>query len=172
MRTANSNLIFSYKKRQSIIYRWKDFSIDMATLRNKKKLAASIKENSEEHLRSNMAQNSNVPESQEDSITHVSEEIEGRVTKRLNQEFSRTGNRILGALARLDDFVTNRLIQGCSGGVPECIKYKPKNEREQLLEWSSSWGRHLRQPDEAKLWPRRWPRHSDRSSRGSHLMLL
>ena len=52
----------------------------MAT-RNERKLAALNKENCEEHPRSNMAQNSNVPRSQEDYITQVSEEIEGRVTK-------------------------------------------------------------------------------------------
>ena len=52
----------------------------MAT-RNKRKLAALNKENCEEHPRSNLAQNSNFPRSQEDYITQVSEEIEGRVTK-------------------------------------------------------------------------------------------
>ena len=87
----------------------------MAALRNKKKLAALIKENSEEHPGSNLAQNSNVPKSQEDSITHFSEEIEGRVTKKLYQEFSRTENRIFGALARLGDFLMNPIIQGHSG---------------------------------------------------------
>ena len=86
----------------------------MATLRNKKKLAALNKENFDDYPRSNMAQNSNVPGSQEDYITQVSEEIEGRVTKKLSQEFSRTENRILGALARLDDFPMNPLILGHS----------------------------------------------------------
>ena len=90
----------------------------MAT-RNKRKLAALNKENCEERPRSNLAQNSNVPRSQEDYITHVSEETEGRVTKKLSQEFSRTDNRILGALARLDDFLMNPLIQGHSGTAPE-----------------------------------------------------
>ena len=90
----------------------------MAT-RNKKKLAALKKENCEEHPRSNLAQNSNVPRSQEDYITHVSEEIGGRVTKKLSQGFSRSENRILGALARLDDFLTNPLIQDHSGTAPE-----------------------------------------------------
>ena len=90
----------------------------MAT-RNKKKLATLNKENCEEHPRSNLAQNSNVLRSQEDYITQVSEEIEGRVTKKLSQEFSRTENRILGALARLDDFLTNPLIQRHSGTAPE-----------------------------------------------------
>ena len=90
----------------------------MAT-RNKRKLAALNKENCEEHRRSNLAQNSNVPRSQEDYITQVSEEIEGRVTKKLSQEFSRTENRILGALARLDDFLMNPLFRGHSGTTPE-----------------------------------------------------
>ena len=66
-----------------------------------------------------MAQNSNVPRSQEDYITQVSEEIEWRITKKLSQEFSRAENRILGALARLDDFLMNPLIQGHSGTTPE-----------------------------------------------------
>ena len=89
------------------------------TTRNKKKLAALNKENCEEHPRSNSAQNSNAPRSQEDYITQVSEEIEGRVTKRLSKEFSRTENRILGALARLGDFLMNPLLQRHSGTTPE-----------------------------------------------------
>ena len=90
----------------------------MAT-RNKRKLAALNKENCEEHPRSNLAQSSNVPRSQEDYITQVSEEIEGRVTKKLSKEFRRTENRILSALARLNDFLMNPLIQGHSGITPE-----------------------------------------------------
>ena len=91
----------------------------MATLRNKRKLAALNKENCEELRRRYLAQNSNAPRSQEDYITQVSEEIEGRVTKKLSQEFSRTGNRILGALYRLDDSLMNPLIHGHSGTAPE-----------------------------------------------------
>ena len=95
----------------------------MAT-RNKKKLAALDEENCEEHPRSNLTQNSNVPRSQEDYITQVSKEIEGRVTKKLLQEFSSTENRILGALARLDDFLMNPLIQVHSGTAPETSRNK------------------------------------------------
>ena len=87
--------------------------------RNKRKLAALNKENCEEHPRSNLVQNSNVPRSQEDYITQVSEEIEGRVTKKLSQKFSWTENRILGALARLDDILLNPLLQGHSGTTTE-----------------------------------------------------
>ena len=90
----------------------------MAT-RNKRKLTSLNKENCEERTRSNLAQNSNVPRSQGDYIPQVSEEMEGRVTKKLSQEFSRMEDRIVGALARLDDFLMNPLIQGHSGTAPE-----------------------------------------------------
>ena len=120
--TETVNLQFDFtKQRQSIINHQSTFPVEMPT-RNKRKLAALNKENCEEHPRSNLAQNSSVPRSQEDFITQVSEEIEGRVTKRLSQEFSRTENRILGALARLDDFLMNPLIQGHSGTTPEASR--------------------------------------------------
>ena len=93
----------------------------MAT-HNKRKLAALNKENCEERPRSNLAQNSNVPRSQEDYTMKVSEEIKGRVTKRMSKEFSRTENRILGALARLDDFLMNPLLQDHSGTTPEASR--------------------------------------------------
>ena len=89
------------------------------TTQNKIKLAALNKELCEENPRSNMAQNSGASRSQEDYITQVSEEIEGRVTKWLSKEFSRTENRILGALARIDDFLMNPLLPGHSGTTPE-----------------------------------------------------
>ena len=66
-----------------------------------------------------MAQDSNVPRSQEDYITQISEEIEGRVTEKLSQKFSNTDIRILGALSSLNDFLMNPLIQGHSGTAPE-----------------------------------------------------
>ena len=99
------------------------------TTRNKKKLAALNKENCEENPRSNMAQNSGAPRSQEDYISQVSEEIEGRVTKRLSKEFSRTENRILGALARLDDFLMNPLLPGHPGTTPEPTRNTSHNNQ-------------------------------------------
>ena len=82
-------------------------------------MAALNKENCEEHPTSNLAQNSIAPRSQDENITQVSEEIEGRVSKRLSKEFTRTENRILGALARLDDFLINSLLPKHSGSTPE-----------------------------------------------------
>ena len=52
-------------------------------------------------------------------LYYFSEEIEGRVTKKLSQEFNGTKNHVLGALARPDDFLMKPLIQGHSGTAPE-----------------------------------------------------
>ena len=91
----------------------------MATLRNKRKLAALNKENCQEHSRGNLAQNSVISRSQGGYITQVSEEIEGIVMKRSFQEFSRTESGILGALSRLDEVLLNLLILGHPGTTPE-----------------------------------------------------
>ena len=82
----------------------------MATLRNKRKLAAVTRETQEEHPRNSQSRNTSVPRINEEYITQVSEEIEGRVTKKLSQEFSRTESRILGALSKLDEFLLNQQI--------------------------------------------------------------
>ena len=88
----------------------------MALLRKKRKPAALNKKKSGEHLRRNLAQNSNVPRSQEYHITKVSEETEIRVTKKLSKEFNRWGSPIL------DEFLQNLLIQGHSGTAPEASR--------------------------------------------------
>ena len=94
----------------------------MATLRFKWELVALHKKDHEEHPWSNLAKNTNVPRTQEDYITQISEEIEVRVTKKLSKEFSKTVSCILGALSRLDEFLLNPLIQGHSGSAPETFR--------------------------------------------------
>ena len=89
----------------------------MATLRNKRKLAAMARETQEYH-RNNQPQNSFVPGITEEYIAQVSEDIEGIVTKKLSQEFSRTESRILGALSKLDEIVLHPQIRTFSGTVP------------------------------------------------------
>ena len=54
----------------------------------------------------------------QEHIYQVSEETEGRVTKKLSEEFSRTESRILGALSELDEFLLNPQIRTCSAAVP------------------------------------------------------
>ena len=91
----------------------------MATLRSNRKITALTKENHEERPRSNQARDTNVPRSQEDYITEVAEEIEGRLTKKMSKVFNRTESHILGNLSRLDEFILNPLIEGHPGSAPE-----------------------------------------------------
>ena len=90
----------------------------MATLRNKLKLAAVTRETQEENPRNGQSRNTSVPRINEEYITQVSEQIEGRVTRKLSQEFNRTESRILGALSKLDEFLLNQQIWTHSGAVP------------------------------------------------------
>ena len=90
----------------------------MATLRNKRKLAAVTRERQEENPRNGQSRNTSVPRINEEYITQISDEIEGRVSRKLSQEFSRTGSRILGALFKLDEFLLNQQIRTHSETVP------------------------------------------------------
>ena len=82
----------------------------MATLRNKRKLAAVTKETQEENPRNGQSRNTPVPRINEEYITQVFEEIEGRITKKLSQEFNRIESRISDALSKLDEFLSNQQI--------------------------------------------------------------
>ena len=85
----------------------------MATLRNKRKLAAVSRETPDGN-RGSRGRNVLDPELAQDYISQVSEEIEGRVTKKLSKEFHKTESRILGALSKLDEFLLNPQVRTCS----------------------------------------------------------
>ena len=85
----------------------------MATLRNKRKLAAVSRETPDGN-RGSRGRNVLDPELAQDYISQVSEEIEGRVTKKLCKEFNKTESRILGALSKLDEFLLNPQVRTCS----------------------------------------------------------
>ena len=87
-------------------------------MRNKRKLADVTRKTQEEHPRNGQSRHTSVPRTNEEYITQVSEEIEGRVCKKLSQEFSRTESRILCALSKLDEFLLNPQIRTHSGTVP------------------------------------------------------
>ena len=94
----------------------------MATLRNKEKLAAVKRETKEEHPRNGQLRNTSVPGINQEYITQVFEEIEGRFTEKLSQQFSRTESRILSALSKLDEFLLNHQIRTRSETVPETFQ--------------------------------------------------
>ena len=100
----------------------------MATLRNKRKLAAVSRE-LPESTRSGRTQSILDPELTQDYISQVSEEIEGRITKKLSKEFSRTESRILGALSKLDEFLLNPQVRTCSVADPRISRSgNPENQ--------------------------------------------
>ena len=63
-------------------------------------------------------------------ISHVSQEIEGRVTKKLSKEFSRTESRILSALSQLDEFLLNPQVRTSSLAVPGTSSNNDSENRE------------------------------------------
>ena len=54
----------------------------MATLRNTEKLAVITTKTQEEHPRNGQSRNTSIPRINDENIIQVSEEIEGRVTKK------------------------------------------------------------------------------------------
>ena len=100
----------------------------------------------QENPRNHQSQNSAAPGITEDYIAQVSEEIEGRFTKKLSQEFSRTESRILGALSKLDEFLLNPQIRTFSGTTPGTFRNTDVENQEPsgivprmipILNWSS-----------------------------------
>ena len=66
----------------------------------------------------------------QEHISQVSEEINGRVTKKLSKEFSLTESRILGALSKLDEFLLNPQVRTCSVAVPGTSRNSDSENRE------------------------------------------
>ena len=93
----------------------------MATSRIRRKLVA-VSTKTHENTRNSQPQNTLDPEVAQDYISQVSEEIEGRVTKKLSKEFRRTESRILGALFKLDEFLLNPQVRIWSVAVPGTSK--------------------------------------------------
>ena len=83
---------------------------------SQRKLAAVTRETQEEHPRNGQSRNASVPKINEENITQVCE-IEGRITKKMSQEFSRTESRILCALYKSDEFLLKPQIRTHSGTV-------------------------------------------------------
>ena len=81
----------------------------MATLRNKRQLAAMATE-TPNYPTNNQSQNSSALGITEEYIAQVCEEIEGGATKKLSQEIDKTESGILGALSKIDKFLLNQQI--------------------------------------------------------------
>ena len=108
----------------------------MATLRNERKLAAVSRE-APEGSRGCRAQNARDPKLTQDYISQDSEEIEGRVTKKLSKEFSKVESRILGALSNLDELLLNPQVRICSLAVPGTSRNNNSEKWENTADRSS-----------------------------------
>ena len=100
----------------------------MATLRNKRSLAAFSRE-TPEYTRKSQSQNTVDPGMAQEYISHVSEEIERRVNKKFSTEFSRTESGVLGALSKLDENLLNPQVRTCSVAVPEISRNNGSENR-------------------------------------------
>ena len=103
----------------------------MATLRKKKKLAADSRE-APKNTRNSQSQNILDAGMAQEYISQVSDDIEGRVTKKLSKEFSQTESRILGALSKLDEFLLNPQVGTCSVDVPGTKRKNDSENREHI----------------------------------------
>ena len=101
----------------------------MATLKNKKKLAAVSRE-TPENTKNTQSQITLDQGMAQEYISQVSEEIEGRVTEKLSKDFSRTESSILGTSSKLDDFLVNPQVWTCSVVVPGTSRYNDLENRE------------------------------------------
>ena len=108
----------------------------MATLWNKRKLAAVSKE-TPEGIRGSRAENVLDRESTQDYISQISEEMEGRVIKKLSKKFSKTESRILSALSKLDELLLNPQVRTCSVAVPGSSRNNNSENRETTGDRSS-----------------------------------
>ena len=84
----------------------------MATLRNKKKLAPVSRETLKNT--SNSQSQTLDPGMAQECISQVSEEIDGRVIKKLSKEFRQTESRLLSALSKLDELLLKPQVRICS----------------------------------------------------------
>ena len=108
----------------------------MATLKSRRKLAAVSRE-THESTRNSRGQPMLDLELTQDYISQVSEEIEGRVIKKLSKKLSRTESRILCALSKLDEFLLNPQIWTCSVAITGISRNNNSENRETTGDRSS-----------------------------------
>ena len=114
------------------------FFFQKTRLRNKGKIDVVNLEIQREHPRNILLRDINAPRVIEEYITQVSEDIEGRVTKKMSRKLSRTRNRILRTLSKVDEFLLNSQVVFQFGIAPgtsqntEGVSQDPNEDRSQI----------------------------------------
>ena len=98
-------------------------------MRNKRKLAVVSRE-APENTTDTQSRNTLDPEFAQEYISQVSEQIEGRLIKKLSEEISRTESRILSALSKLDESHLDPQFRICSVAVPGTSRNSDSEKRE------------------------------------------
>ena len=111
----------------------------IAALGNKRQLAAISRGTQKERPRNGQSRNTSLPRSNEDYITQLSKEMEGRVTKKSCHDFSKTESSILGALSKLDEYLLNPQIWTFSGTFPGTSRKTDMENQEPTAECSQSY---------------------------------
>ena len=112
-----SSLSWKYKNISVFATAW-HFPFKNGNIEKQDKVGSRCKKSQEEHPRNGQSRNTSFPIINEECITQVFEEIEGRVAEKIAQEFSRTESRILGALSKLEEFLVNPQVRTQSGTIP------------------------------------------------------
>ena len=106
----------------------KPLLIIMATLGNRRKLAA-VSTGTPENTWNGHSSNTLDPSMAQEYISQVSEETEGRVTKKLSKEFNQTESPILGALSKPDELLLNPQVRTCKVAVPRTSRNNNSDNR-------------------------------------------
>ena len=101
----------------------------MAVLRNKRKLAA-VSRGTPENTSNSQSQITLDPAMAQEYLSQISEQIEGRVTKKLSKELSRRESRILQVLSKDVEFLLNPQVRTCCVAVPGTSRNNNSENRE------------------------------------------
>ena len=101
----------------------------IATLRSRKKIAAVSRE-ALEITRNSQSQNTLDAGMAQEYTSQVSQEIKGRVFKKLFKEFIPTESRISGASYTLDEFLLSPQARTCSAAAPGISRSNNQETRE------------------------------------------
>ena len=135
------DILFRYRKKtQFSLHNWQNFSLRiMATLRNKRKLAAAR----EEHLKIRGTINRKtrlIQKLLKSTSPRFLKSLNGGSPKKLSKKFSRTESRISGALSKLDEILLNPQVWTC------CVAFPRTSRNNDRKNWDSSGDRSFGDP--------------------------
>ena len=105
------------------------FPQNHGNIEEQKKLAAVSRE-TPKSTRNSRSQNTLDTGLAQEYISQVSEEIDGRLIKKLSKDFNRTKSCILVALSKIDEILLNPEVRTCYVAVPGTSRNNDSENRE------------------------------------------